>query len=113
MDAGKEAVERELSSADHRVMWWIGAVGLAAMGLTELVSDGSQLFHSHQLSFDILLPLVVCSMALAWSIKFRCYIRDALREGLVGERVANNCQYLIAMQQIITGLAMLFFHRSR
>lgn len=81
-------------------------------GLAELVRGSSLLFHSHQLSFDIVLPPVVCSMALTWSIKFRRYIRDALREGLVAERVANNCQYLIAMQQVIIVLAMFFFNRA-
>jgi hypothetical protein len=110
MEATNAAIERELSKADHRAIWWIGAVCLAGVGLTELVEGASQLFHSHPLSFDIVASPLVCLAALAWSVKFRRYVRDTSRLGFMTEPVANNCQYLIATQQMIAILAMFFFH---
>jgi len=67
--------------------------------------------HPHGMQFYsltriVVLPLIyVCPFIL--SLAFRSYIRCALKENLVSERVFKNCEYWIGLQLMLVYMAIM------
>jgi len=69
--------------------------------------------HLHGLSFHtvsqaIMFPLFFFFPFFA-SLQFSRYVRSALREDLIGERVAKNCEFWIGNQLLIVYFTIMIF----
>jgi hypothetical protein len=59
--------------------------------------------------FLIVLRSLLFVFPLVFSLQFRRYIRSALKENLISERIARNCEYWIRNQLTVVYFAIMLF----
>jgi hypothetical protein len=87
-----------------------GFVALGTIGMLVKIWEGIHLrgSSSHALFHIITLPLLFI-LPLVFALLFRRYIRSALKEELVSERVAENCEYMVGRLIFIVYFAFFWF----
>jgi hypothetical protein len=64
---------------------------------------------NYQIIFLIVLRSLIFVLPLVFSLQFRRYIRSALKENLMSERIAKNCEYWIRNQLTVVYFAIMLF----
>ncbi len=108
-----KSVDQDFDPKGYDNLNRIAAYVLFAAGSLAVLIRLWEEVHLRGLSFHTLiqifaLPLVfTCPLIL--SLRSRRYIRSALEEGLVSERVVKNCEYLIGTQLSVVYFTILLF----
>ncbi|MFY9854428.1 MAG: hypothetical protein WAK26_11190 [Terracidiphilus sp.] len=105
-----KSVDRDCGSDGHAEFRWLFAYFFVALGTIRIFAKIRGGIHLHGLPytlFDIALVSLLFMSPLIFALLFRRYIRSALKEELVSERVAGNCEYWIG--QLIGVVYFAFF----
>ena len=112
-----KSVDREFVGNGYVGTRWLFAYSFLAFAAIGMVIKIWRGIHLHGLSSYILFQIVLLTLffivPLIVALLFRRYIRRALKEELISERVAENCEYWIG-QLIFTVYAAFswFFEQS-
>jgi hypothetical protein len=115
-----DSTEERMKSVDRdfdpygiaRHVWTVSYVFMA-FGVLAAFGRFWDEIHFHGLPLHILFRIIgfplayVCPLIL--SLVTRSYIRSALKENLVNERVAKNCEYWIGLQLTIVYIVIMPF----
>jgi hypothetical protein len=108
-----KSVDRDFDRSGMAKHFWTLAyviMALGAFGIFVKVLDEVRLraLSFYALAHIASLPLLfICPLVL--SLQSRKYIRCALKENLVSERVANNSEYFLGMMLMIVYIAIMQF----
>jgi hypothetical protein len=106
-----KSVDRDFVGNGYVGTNWIYGYSFLALGLICMFVKIWKGFLLHGLSFDICfqmfsLPLFFITPLIP-ALLFRRYIRSALKEELISERVAENCEYWIG--KLIVTVYLVYF----
>jgi hypothetical protein len=108
-----KSVDRDFAEKGFARYFWGLSYTLAVLGAFALFARFWDEIHLHGLQFHSLVRIVglplICVCPLILSLSARRYIRSALKENLVSERVAGNFEYWIGIQLTIAYMAIMQF----
>jgi hypothetical protein len=107
-----KSVDRDFDSNGITEHFWF-AYAIVAMGAFAIYGRFWDEVHLRTLSFHILIRIIALSLIyicpLILTFAFRRYISCALKENLVSERVAKNCEYWIEIQLMVVYISIIQF----
>jgi flagellar biosynthesis protein FliQ len=112
MEERMKSVDRDFDEYGNcNINRWI-LYGLLFVGFLVILAKAWTEIHVNGLSFHtvfqaIMLPLVFL-FPFVVSLQFSRYMRNVLKEDLLSERVAKNCEFWIRNQMLIVYLAIMF-----
>ena len=108
-----KSVDRDFYPSESAKLYWIVAYFGVAVGAFGMFMRFWDEVHHQALSFHILVHIVplpfLFIFPLLLSLFFRRYIRCALKENLISERVAKNIEHYLGMQLIFVYLTIMQF----
>jgi len=112
-----KSVDRDYAGNGYAQTYWFFAYSLLVLGTIGVFIKLWKGIYLHGLSSDIVFQnlsfTLLFIIPLIFALLFRRYIRSALKENLVSERVAENCEYwigrLISSVYVAFILYALFF----
>ena len=108
-----KSVDRDFVGNGYLGTHWFFAYFFVALGANAMLVKIWKCIHLHGLSSYMLFQIVLLSLLfispLLLVLLFMRYIRSALKENLVSERVAENCEYWIGKLISISYLAFFGF----
>jgi hypothetical protein len=107
-----KSIDRDFAQKWYDNFHWPAAYIFVAAGSLAVVTRLWEEVHlrglPHALIRIVSFPLIfVCPLIV--SLLFRGYIRSALKENLVSERLAKNCEYWIGLQLFSVYILILIF----
>ena len=107
-----KSVDRDyFLKTDGEASWILASYVMVALVALVLFPRVWHEVHLQGLSFSTVLRMVtlpvIYVVPLVSSLRFRRYTRRALKENLVSERVAHNCEFFIGNQLFLVYLAIM------
>jgi hypothetical protein len=106
-----KSVDRDFDANGIAKHFWTLAYVIVALGAFAVFGRFWDEIHLHGLPPHKLIRIVALPLIylcpIIFSLAIRRYIRCALKEKLVSERVANNCGFFIGQQLIFVYIAIL------
>ena len=105
------SVDRDFEPKGSSGISWLVAYVLLAVGAIGVFAKMWDEVHLRGTTFHALVRVVPLPfffiVPLTFSLFFRRYIRSALKENLVSERVANNCEYWVGTQLLFVSFLIM------